>query len=382
MDERSQSHPDTRPDTRPESRDERLAQAAALRAAGDGRAAEAVYRRMIAADERDAEPHHLLAGMLAATGALRGAEAEYRRTLELAPSAASTARVLATLLLSQGRYAEGFALYEARHAAPHLAKPPLPYPEWTGQDLAGKRLLIWPEQGFGDQIQFARFAPILQRAGVDVTLLCAAPLTRLFAGCLGVRVLSAEGEVEFPAPDHWVMTCSLAARMGVEPATIPGAPYLHALDPPPGPAAEGPAGARIGVMTAGNPTNLNDANRSLPPEVAARLADLPGAVDLGPARTGARDFADTAAILAGLDLVITVDTAVAHLAGAMGKPVWILIPDTGADWRWLRRRTDSPWYPTARLYRQGAADSWAAVVERVVADAAGLGPDGPGARSR
>jgi len=357
-------------DDAPKSRDERLAQAAALRAAGDGRAAEAVYRRLIAADDRDAEPHHHLAGLLAATGALRGAEAEYRRALELAPSAAATARVLAVLLLSQGRYAEGFALYEARHAAPGMAKPPLPQPEWTGEDLAGKRLLIWPEQGFGDQIQFARFAPILQRAGAEVTLLCAAPLARLFAGCLGVRVLSAEGEVEFTAPDYWVMACSLAARMRVEPATIPGAPYLHALDPPRTPPPIEPGGARIGVMTAGSPTNLNDANRSLPPELAARLAALPGAVELDPARTGARDFADTAAIVAGLDLVITVDTAVAHLAGAMGKPVWVLISSLGADWRWLRGRTDSPWYPSARLYRQGPAESWTAVVDRVVADVA------------
>ncbi len=122
-------------------------------------------------------------------------------------------------------------------------------------------------------------------------------------------------------------------------------------------------------MAAGNPGHRNDANRSLKPDQAADLLSLPGAISLRPEDTGAADFAETADIVAGLDLVISVDTAVAHLAGAMGKPVWILLPATGTDWRWLRDRTDSPWYPSAKLYRQSRGEGWDGVISRVLLDA-------------
>jgi hypothetical protein len=342
--------------------------AAALRQAGRIEEAEAAYRALIAADPLAPEPHHHLAGVMAAQGRLSEAEAGYRRTLELAPGALGAARVLAVLLLSQGRFAEGFALYEARHALPEMAKPALPYPEWRGEPLAGKRLLIWPEQGFGDQIQMARFAQALHDQGVDVTLLCRPQLTRLFDTSLDVRVLGAEGQVDFPDPDAWVMTMSLPARLGVTVETIPSRPYLAA---PPGARPPRPSGFRVGLMTAGNPDNDNDANRSLPPDLAQRLRGMAAeVVELDPAVSGARDFADTAAIVEDVDLVVSVDTAAAHLAGAMGKPVWVMVTAAGADWRWLRGRRDSPWYPAMRLYRQSAGRGWAGVVDEVLADVA------------
>jgi hypothetical protein len=161
------------------------------------------------------------------------------------------------------------------------------------------------------------------------------------------------------------MTMSLAWRIGVTAQTVPGAAYLRATTPWP----DLGDGFRIGIVARGSPANAQDARRSLPPEMEARLRALPGrVVGLDPAETGASDFADTAAIVAQLDLVISVDTAVAHLAGAMGKPCWTLLPKAGTDWRWLRERTDTPWYPAMRLYRQEADGDWGEVLDRVARD--------------
>lgn len=318
---------------------------------------------------REAEAYHYRGVELEAAGRLDEAEAAFRHVLALKPDAHGTARLLGVLLLSQGRLAEGFHFFEARHALPRLAKPALPFPEWRGEPLAGKRLLIWPEQGFGDQIQFARFAPILKAQGVDVTILCRPGLERLFAQSLEVRVKAAAGAVDFPDPDAWVMAGSLAARMGVTLEAVPAEAYLRSASPPSTPWA----GLKVGVMSAGNPEHSNDANRSLPQADAKRLRSLAAdIVELDPAVSGARDFADTADIIAGLDLVVSVDTAVAHLAGAMGKPCWVLIPAVSTDWRWLRERADSPWYPSMRLYRQATPGDWSPEIARITTDVAAL----------
>jgi tetratricopeptide (TPR) repeat protein len=344
-----------------------LARAGAARAAGDLGTAERLYAQAVREHPAEPEPLHHLGGIHLAREAFDLAEAAYRRVLELAPDADATGRVLGTLLLSRGEYEEGFAVFEARHASPPMAKPDLPFPEWRGGPVAGKRLLIWPEQGFGDQIQMARFAPVLKAMGAEVTLLCRPGLVRLFEASLGVAVLPAQGQVDIPDPDLWVMQGSLAWRLGVTPQTIPAEPYLRAPGtwPPLG------EGFKVGIRTSGNPGHENDAHRSLPPDAAAALAALPvRTIDLDPAATGARDFADTAAILDQLDLVISVDTAVAHLAGAMGKPCWVLLPRTMTDWRWMRGRTDSPWYPSMRLYRQAAPGDWGPALEQVAKDLA------------
>jgi tetratricopeptide (TPR) repeat protein len=347
-----------------------LARAAAARAEGDLARAERLYAEAADHWPGEPEPRHHLAGVHLAQGRLAEAEADYRRTLARAPNAGATRRVLATLLLSQGRFAEGFVLFEARHELPSMAKPALGFPEWRGEPVAGKRLLIWPEQGFGDQIMAARFAPVLKAMGAAVTLVCAPPLARLFAGSLGVEVIAAAGAIDFPDPDYWVMSGSLPGRLGVTVETIPGAPYLRA---PQGAALPG-AGRKLGLMTRGNPQYETDAHRSLPAGDAEALRGLPARiVDLDPAATGAADFADTAALIAGLDLVISVDTAAAHLAGAMGKPCWVLLPAVGTDWRWLRRRSDSPWYPSMRLYRQLPGEDWAPVIARLAEDFRALG---------
>lgn len=286
-------------------------------------------------------------------GRLAEAEALFCAALQAAPDDRRLRYGRGVTLMALGRYAEGVDDYELRHSG-----PPGPWPLWRGEPVDGRRITIFPEQGLGDQIAFARFASVLRDQGADVTLLCAPQLVRLFSG-LGVRVLAASGAVEFPDPDYVCFAGSLlrCARSADE---VPGTPYLFGVPRP--------SAGRIGVMTRGNPRQHNDANRSLPPEFAAELLDLPGAVSLQPEDTGAADLQDTADIIAGLDLVISVCTSVAHLAGALGKPLWVMPPAFDTDWRWMRGRSDSPWYPSARIYRQAQPGDWRGVIDRVRSD--------------
>lgn len=266
-------------------------------------------------------------------------------------------------LLAKGDYELGFRLYETRPV--HMGgrpegRPTLSFPEWDGSPI--RSLLILPEQGLGDQIMFARYAPWLEAQGITVFLLCHPSLARLF-GSAGLQVIPASGRTPLPRADAWVLGPSLPYRCRTTPETIPPATYLNA--------AAQPTQHRIGLALRGNPANLNDKLRSLSPDQIARLETLPGALDLSPSNTGARDFQDTAEIVAGLDLVIAVDTSVAHLAGAMGKPCWVLLPREGLDWRW-GDGVRSPWYPEMRLIRQERGGDWDAVLD-VVSQDLGLG---------
>ena len=335
----------------------------ALAAQRAGRLEEAAagYRATIAVHPEAAPAYHNLAAVLSALGRTDEVEAVLRAALARFPRAPAVRMNLALQRLAEGDYAEGLPLYEARTDIEDAqsGRPDLAIPEWRGEPLAGKHVLVWPEQGLGDKIMWSRFAPVLQARGAKVTMLCEPALVRLFAGAFDAEVIAASGEVTLPEADYWALYGSIPWRLGVTLQTLPNAPYLAA---PPRPRP----GARIGVASRGNPRLPNDRNRSLPEAEAARLRALPGAVSLHYEDLGVYDFQDTAQLVASLDLVISVDTAVAHLAGALGKPTWLLLPAHGTDWRWLRGRADSPWYPSARLFRQTRGEPWSAVVTRVL----------------
>jgi hypothetical protein len=293
------------------------------------------------------------------------AEAAFHASLRENPGHARARWGLAHALLGMGRYAEGWPHLRSRFElfSPLVKPPAKDRPEWRGEPIADATVLVMLEQGFGDQIMLARFLPQLRAQGARVMLAIRPELARLLSPLADHTVPLAPGQgTTVPRYDCWTHLFSLPELLGTRLETVPCAPYLEA---PAGAAVRAPPRGRIGLVW-----RTEDPERSLPEELARRLLDR-GLVSLQPQDTGAGDFAESAAMIAGLDLVVTIDTATAHLAGALGKPVWILLPGRKVDWRWLRERSDSPWYPTARLFRQGAVGGWDAVVAQVEAELPG-----------
>ncbi|MBF0126770.1 MAG: glycosyltransferase family protein [Magnetococcales bacterium] len=361
--------------------------------------AEACFRQALAS-----QPDHLLAlnnlgSLLVERRRFAAAEEVFLQALRHQPDCADAQWNLALLHLSQGGFREGWTLYESRLHPRHSRRETMnttpfegSFPMWRGEDLTGKTLLILPEQGFGDQVQFCRFIAVLRSRPVrSVTLVCPPALERLFRRLAGVeRVLTPRPDPDYPPHDYWTFLLSLPLRLGSTLETIPATlPYLT----PPAQALEAwrerltPEGFRVGLVWRGNPGLSHDNQRSLPGlATLAPLWSVPGVVffslqkgpgerearspppeqPLRPLGEGMRDFADTAAIIHLLDLVICVDTATAHLAGALGKPCWVLLQAWDTDWRWFHDRSDSPWYPgVMRLFRQQRPREWTPVVRRV-----------------
>jgi len=314
--------------------------------------AEACYRRSL-----DWKPHLALSNLgaiLRTTGRLDEAEAALRQAIALDPHAPGPHYSLGMVLLQLGRWAEGWAEYEARHAI--LTRPTAPFPEWRGEPLAGKRILVLAEQGLGDQILWSRFMPLLAQQAAEVRLAVARPLVPLLAQ-LPVDVFNAQAFDDQPV-DVWASMGSIPRWLGAGPDDAP-APTLRAPAP-----AGAPAG--VGLMLQGGNRNPNPAR--VPTGGAARaIRGLADFTPLDPEASGARDFAETAARIASLERVVSVDTSVAHLAGALGKPCLILMSRPAVDWyaNWKDDRT--PWYPSARLIRQRSPGDWAGVIGELAA---------------
>jgi Flp pilus assembly protein TadD len=330
----------------------------------------AAYRRAAEQAPDNFELALHLGVLLSKLGQLPEGERSLRRGLVLAPQSAPLLYSLSHNLLAQGQYREGWRLYRAKEGIAELSRDVprnFPFPRWNGENLTGKRIVLFPEQGLGDQIQLARFIPPLLAQGASVTLLTRPSLARLFRyNFPAVDVVAAQGAVEFADPDYWAMLYDLPICFGIAVDNIPAKPYLTA--PAGGPALV--SGFNVGLKTKGNPKFGNDKYRSLPDAVAEALREkLPGnAINLEPEQSRAADMADTAAIIQQLDLVVSVDTSVAHLAGALGKPCLLLVPGFSSDWRWIRGRDDSPWYPGHRLFWGGVDGYWGSAIEDLVAE--------------
>ncbi|HUB12076.1 MAG TPA: tetratricopeptide repeat protein [Acetobacteraceae bacterium] len=314
------------------------------------------------------------------------------RALRIDPSLAGAHFVRAEALLQRGDLAEGWEEYEWRFriggAAPLM--PPTDKPQWQGEDLGGGRLLLIADQGFGDAIQFCRYIAWAEARCSDIALACSAELAPLLRQ-VAPRVLMFQNWAGAPDYAAFAALTGLPRLAGTRVETVPAPiPYLHA-----DPARVAlwqqrldglvPRGfRRIGVIWAGRPTHNNDRNRSAQLADFLPIANVPGiallALQKGPGtgqageyygrapliNVGAeiQDYDDTMAILENIERLVTVDTSVAHLAGAMGRPVWIMLPKA-PDWRWLLDREDSPWYPSVRLFRQTQVRKWDDVAERI-----------------
>jgi tetratricopeptide (TPR) repeat protein len=328
----------------------------------------------------------------------REAEAErsFRRALDLDPTYAKARFNLSYLLLRDGRFEEGWPALEARPWS--LATDgKVQAPRWRGEALAGRGLLIGTEGGFGDMLQFCRYVPRLKALGAgQVGLVCQPTLKRLLATLAGLdAIYGLEETIPTAGWDLWTLPLSLPGLCGATPPDFSASlPYLAAE---PGQVSLWrsrlrPGVLHVGLAWRGNPLFENDAERSLPLAALALLAAIPGiqfvslqkgvgeaeaaqpppGLDLLDPAPRIQDFADTAALMEALDLVISVDTAAAHLAGALGRPCWVLLPAFKTDWRWFKEREDSPWYPgSLRLFRQSHG-GWEPVIQRVLEALHGL----------
>lgn len=358
----------------------------------NGQFEEAIAQRREAIRRRPdfADAHNDLGNALRDTGHSEESITALRQCIQLQPEYALAHWNLALSLLVRGELIQGWREFEWRWRWDGFSSPRrnFPQPLWTGEDLTGKTILLYAEQGMGDSIQFIRYVPQVAKRGGKIILECQAPLKRLFAQIPSIQAIVAGDD---PLP-HFDLQCPLLTLPHIfrtDLNSIPGpAKYLKA-DRTQSAAwkrrvTEEKRRRRIGLAWAGSSAHKKDRNRSIDLAQFAPLAAITGSAffNLQLGEPGKQtpppglqlidhtaelvDFADTAALMDNLDLVITVDTAVAHLAGAMGKPVWVLLP-FAPDWRWLLDREDSPWYPTMRLFRQPAIGDWKTVISRVAA---------------
>jgi len=407
----------------PENGSARLTLAKVLMGLGAPEDAEKECRSLLDKDGRRVEARLCLAKCLMMRDELEEAGAELGRVIEQEPGNQMARNLLGEVFLRQGNWSEirkemerrlaqhsgpttdferaclslrfgempqGWQAYESRWQVPAFLEAEQHYPQsrWEGEPFAGKTLLLFWEQGFGDTLMFVRYAPRVKALGGRVLLVAQAQLADLVATCPGIDEVIAYGE-PLPAFDLQLPLLSLPWIFRTDLTSIPSEiPYLDV--PKRVPNRRGIADliaathgkVRVGLVWAGSPIHKNDARRTIPSRALGALGastevawfsfqvgrseevPFPGMISLEPLLS---TFSDTAYALSAMDLVITVDTALAHLAGAMGIPTLLLVSSL-PDWRWLMGRDDSPWYPSLRIYRQPSPGDWDSVIQRVISD--------------
>ena len=359
------------------------------------------FERAKALAPERAEVYNNLGNAATAENRLHDAVAHYEHAIRLDPDMADAHMNLGMALLKLGDLPAGFREFEWRWQTRQFSPFLPPHPRWDGSPQPGKTLLVHTEQGAGDAIQFIRFVQQARERVGKVLLIAPNSLQALFATAAGVDAIRGAGDIAEQAFDVHIPLLSLPTVLGTTLDTIPNNfPYLHVPpdrridlasndDGSTAPPLHASRPLRIGIAWAGSPTQGNDRNRSARLADFAPLFEVPGIewhslqvgeksddlelhhssfITIIPQRLAAKinDWADTAAVVSQLDLVISVDTGVVHLAGALGVPAWVLLC-YAPDWRWLLERADSPWYPTARLFRQPRPKDWASVLAEAAA---------------
>jgi tetratricopeptide (TPR) repeat protein len=344
--------------------------------------AERCCRRAIELNPELAEANASLGFVLTSVGSLDEAISACQAAIRLRPDFAQAHWNLAVAALLAGDFALGFREYEWRKRHDRFRRDfiDLPGPMWDGSALEGRTLLVHAEQGFGDTIQFARYLPLLAASGAKVVLACDRPLLPLLSSLSGVAAVAKDAQL--PPYDCWLDQMSLPLKCATEADCIPLSGGYLSADPARQAAwsAALPDGCKVGIAWAGNPLHSNDSRRSLPYAALQRLLSAPGIqfvnLQLGPRADEAglaalplplTDYGETAALIANLDLVVTVDTSVAHVAGAMGTRCWVMLP-FAPDWRWRLNREDTPWYTSVCLFRQPRPGDWNTVIDTALAN--------------
>jgi Tfp pilus assembly protein PilF len=353
--------------------------------------AAACYWRALECEPKFADAYYSLGLVLKAQGHLQEAASCFTRAAELCPDFALAHLGIAHVHLIQGDFGQGWQEYEWRFETGQMEQRHFVAPRWNGEPLGGKTILLWAEQGLGDTIQFVRFARSVQRLGATVVVECQRRLYSILGRCAGIDRLVACGDA-LPQFHFHCPLLSVPRVLGTTLDDIPAqGPYLFA---DPGLIAlwaeklRELKGFRVGVNWRGRRGLATAEQRDVPPHCFDSICRCPGthviSLQRGAARRDLLDsegrsllldpgehvdtvhgpFMDTAAIMRNLDLVITSDTSIAHLAGALGVPVWVALP-CDPDWRWLVDRTDSPWYPTMRLFRQRQDRDWGKVFAEI-----------------
>jgi Flp pilus assembly protein TadD len=359
----------------------------ALAYRGDSNEAIEWYRRVIQLCPQESEARNNLAGALVSAGQPEQAIPQLQHAIALFPDYLEARMNLALTFLMVGDLKRGFAEYEARRLRPPIARPDLPQTMWDGSEMSGKCILLHAEQGIGDTIHFLRYVPMVKAQGGRIILQCDKQLHPLLNSFEGIEQFIARND-PLPQFDAHCPLLSLPFVFKTNSKTIPlNLPYIHAEEGLLNHwrlCLAGDQKFKVGLVWAGGSEFKNDRIRSMGLSVLASLANVanvslyslqkgkaseqalnpPAGMKLIDFTPELNNFAHTAALVANLDLVISVDTAVAHLAGAMAKPVWTMLP-FAPDWRWMLNRNDSPWYPTMRLFRQQKHGDWSAPAEQM-----------------